>query len=357
MKIASSSLQMASSHVSVERHEVSESLKMWVGPQRPQFAGEDSRPRPARIDNVSLSDAGKAASQASASASASASEATEDTELDADPRLRFIRSMLELLTGHRIRIFDASELQPNTETPVIETPPATGTQARPPSAGFGIEYDRHESYSEAEQTTFAASGTVTTTDGRAIKFDLQLSMSRQYHEESNISLRLGDAARKTDPLVLNFAGTAAQLTNQRFAFDLNTDGSAENINFLAPGSGFLAFDRNGDGKINNGSELFGPTSGDGFQELAALDGDQNGWIDENDTAFQQLTLWTPDKTDKETLQSLTDAGVGAIALSRIATPFDLKTNANELLGQIRTSGIFLHEAGTAGTIQQIDLTA
>jgi len=350
VKIASSSLQMASSHASVERHEVRESLKMWVGPQRPQFAGEESRPRPARTDNVSLSDAGKAASQASAS------EAAED-ELDADPRLRFIRSMLELLTGHRIRIFDAGELQPSSQPPAIEAPPATDTQARPTSAGFGIEYDRHESYSEVEQTTFSASGSVTTADGREIKFDLQLSMARQYHEESDISLRLGDAARKVDPLVLNFAGTAAQLTDQRFAFDLNADGSTENINFLAPGSGFLAFDRNGDGQINNGRELFGPTSGDGFQELTALDGDQNGWIDENDAAFSQLSLWTPDKTDKDTLQPLTAAGVGAIALSRIATPFDLKTNANELLGQIRTSGIFLHEAGTAGTIQQIDLTA
>lgn len=352
MKIASSSLQMASSHASVERHEVRESLKMWVGPQRPQFAGEESRPRPARTDNVSLSDAGKAASQASAS------ETTEETELDADPRLRFIRSMLELLTGHRIRVFDASELQPSAETPAIEAPAIQNSaQAQRSPAGYGIEYDRHESYSEAEQTNFSASGTVTTADGREIKFDLQLSMSRQYHEESDISLRLGDAARKIDPLVLNFAGNAAQLTDQRFAFDLNADGNTEQINLLAPGSGFLAFDRNGDGKINNGSELFGPTSGDGFQELAALDGDQNGWIDENDASYKQLALWTPDKSGKDTLRSLSDAGVGAIALSRIATPFDLKTNGNQLLGEIRTSGIFLHETGTAGTIQQIDLTA
>ncbi|MBT9520472.1 MAG: VCBS repeat-containing protein [Dechloromonas sp.] len=351
MKIASSSLQMASSHASVQRHEVRESLKMWVGPQRPQFAGEDSRPRQARNDNVSLSDAGKAASQASTN------ETTEDSELDADPRLRFIRSMLELLTGHRIRLFDASELQPSAETPAIEAPPAADAPARPTLAGYGIEYDRHESYSEAEQTTFAASGTVTTADGRAIKFDLQLSMSRQYHEESDISLRLGDAARKIDPLVLNFAGNAAQLTDQRFAFDLNADGSEENINFLAPGSGFLAFDRNGDDKINDGSELFGPMSGDGFQELARLDADKNGWIDENDAAFEQLTVWTPDKSGKDTLLSLRNVGVGAIALNRIATPFDLKTNATELLGEIRTSGIFLHESGAAGTIQQIDLTA
>lgn len=352
MIITSSRLQIASTHASAQQHEIRESLKMWVGPQRPQLAGDDSLPRPPRTDNVSLSDAGLAASQATTN------ETTEDDELDADPRLRFIRSMLELLTGKRIRIFNASDLQPTTETPAIEAPPAQNTTlARPASAGYGIEYDRHESYSETEQTTFSASGTVTTADGRTIQFDLQLSMARQYHEESDVSLRLGDAARKTDPLVLNFAGTAAQLSDQRFAFDLNADGSSEQINYLAPGSGFLVFDRNGDGVANNGQELFGPTSGDGFQELAALDGDQNGWIDEKDAAFAQLAIWTPDKSGKATLSSLGDSGVGAIALSRIATPFELKTNANELLGQIRTSGIFLHESGTAGTIQQIDLTA
>lgn len=352
MIISSSSLHMASTHARVEHHEVRESLKMWVGPQRPQFAGEDARPRPAHADNVSLSDAGRAASQASAT------ETNEDGELDADPRLRFIRSMLELLTGKRIRIFDASDLQPAAETPAIEAPPAhDSAPARPSSAGYGIEYDRHESYSETEQTTFSANGTVTTADGRTIQFNLQLSMSRHYHAESDVSLRLGDAARKTDPLVLNFAGNAAQLRDQRFAFDLNADGSSEQINLLAPGSGFLVFDRNGDGLVNDGRELFGPTSSDGFAELAALDADQNGWIDENDTAFAQLAIWTPDKSGKATLSSLSDSGVGSIALSRVATPFDLKTNANELLGQIRTSGIFLHESGAAGTIQQIDLTA
>ena len=170
-------------------------------------------------------------------------------------------------------------------------------------------------------------------------------------------MRAGDAVRTTDPLVLNFAGTAAQLTDQRFAFDLDADGSAEQINFAGPGSGFLVFDRNANGKVDNGRELFGPTSGDGFQELAALDGDGNGWIDENDAAYGQLQVWSRDAAGNEGLQSLAEAGVGAIALARIATPFSVKTEANELLGQIRSSGIFLQEDGTAGTIQQIDLTA
>jgi hypothetical protein len=347
MKIAGASLQMASSHASSRQHEVRESLRMWVGPQRPGFAGELAPPRLPERDHVSLSEAGKAQS----------AENDENATVDADPRLNLIRSMIEKMTGYRIRIFDASDLQPATETPAIQAPPPAQAPASAPAAGYGIEYDYRESYTETELTTFSASGTVTTADGREISFSVNLAMSRTYHEESSVSLRLGDAARKIDPLVLNFAGTAAQLTDQRFAFDLDADGNDEQINFVTPGSGFLVFDRNGDGRVNDGSELFGPTSGDGFQELAALDGDNNGWIDKNDAAFDQLQVWTRDAEAQEQLQSLAAAGVGAIALSRVDTPFDIKTNANEILGHIRSSGIFLQESGTAGTIQQIDLTA
>ncbi|UCV02830.1 VCBS repeat-containing protein [Dechloromonas denitrificans] len=350
MKIASANLQMASAHTSLQRHEVKESLKMWVGQRRPDFAGDGAAGRRPQLDSVTLSEAGKAAQ------SAEATKDAQDAAVDNDPKMILIRSMLEKMLGHKIHLFDAAELQARMDRVGSEASQAA-TPSQPSAAGFGVEHDRHESYTEAEQTSFAASGTVKTADGREISFQLELSMARAYYEESDVSIRLGDAARKTDPLVLNFAGTAAQLTDQRFAFDLNSDGRDEQINFVAPGSGFLAFDRNQDGKVNNGSELFGPATNDGFAELAALDDDKNGWIDENDAAFNKLQVWTRDASGKDELQSLTAAGVGAIALSRIATPFDLKTNANELLGQIRTSGIFLQEDGAAGTIQQIDLTA
>ena len=182
-------------------------------------------------------------------------------------------------------------------------------------------------------------------------------MARQYREDSSVSLRLGDAARQVDPLVLNFSGNAAQLSDQRFAFDLDARGGQEQIASLAPGSGFLVFDRNGDGVANDGSELFGPTSGDGFSELAALDGDGNGWIDEGDAAFGQLRVWTPDASGKGELATLAAAGVGALSLTHVATPFDLKTDDNQMLGQIRSTGIFLQENGSAGTMQHVDLTA
>ena len=345
MKIASASLQMESSHVATRQHEVKESLRMWTGQRGPRPGGEDTRPRAPDNDHVSLSEAGKAQSAED-----------ENAAVDKDPKLLLLRLMIEAMTGKRIRVIDAGDLQAAGDTPALQSPTAQAS-APAPAAGYGLEYDYHSSYTETEQTSFAASGTVTTSDGREISFAVNLEMSRRYHEETSVSLRLGDAARKVDPLVLNFTGTAAQLTDQRFSFDLDADGDKEQINFVAPGSGFLVFDRNQDGKVNNGSELFGPTSGDGFQELAALDGDSNGWIDENDTAFEQLQLWSRDGAGQDQLQSLAAAGVGAISLSRVATPFDIKTDANAMLGHIRSSGIFLQESGTAGTIQQIDLTA
>jgi len=356
MKIASANLQMASSHASLQYHEISESLNMWVGQRRPNGNGLQPAAAPPRIDPVDISAAGKAAQSAE-----SAKDATEASS-DSDPKFAVLRQMLELWLGHAIHLIDSRDIQ--AKPAAAAAPPAAtpaqapaAPQGQPAPAGYGVEYERHESYSEAEQTTFSASGSVRTADGREIAFKLDLSMSRTYHEESDVSIRLGDAVRKTDPLVLNFSGTAAQLTDQRFAFDLNADGKSEQINFVAPGSGFLVFDRNQDGKVNNGSELFGPTTNNGFAELAKLDGDHNGWIDENDAAFANLQVWSRNAGGQDQLQSLKAAGVGAIALSQVDTPFDLKTNANAMLGQIRNTGIFLQEDGAAGTIQQIDLTA
>jgi hypothetical protein len=351
MKIASAELQMASSHSSLQHREISESLKMWVGPQRPDFENRANLPSPPSRENVILSDAGKAAA-----ASVNTDEAVDEA-IENDPRTMFIRMMIEMLTGKPARIFNSQELTGEGANVTAPTTPSNGANSAPAKpAGFGIEYDYRESYTEIEASHFSTSGIVKTGDGREISFDLQLSMSRQYYEESSVSLRLGDAARKVDPLVLNFSGNAASLTNQRFSFDLDADGTEEQIARLSSGSAYLVFDRNKDGKINDGSEMFGPTSGDGFAELAALDDDKNGWIDENDSAFNKLSLWQQGDDTAGTLRSLGDTGVGALALANISTPFDLKNPQNELLGQIRTSGIFLHENGKAGTIQQIDLT-
>ncbi|MBW7903712.1 MAG: VCBS repeat-containing protein [Rhodocyclaceae bacterium] len=353
MRIASAEVQMASSHASQQHHEIQESLRMWVGDRRPDFA-DDGQGRPAlqqAAERVTISDAGRAAQTGEAEAIKQASEAAEN-----DPRLTLLRRMIEMLTGRQARVFDASEIAPRGN---VEAPPATATAegAADRPAGYGVEYDYREVYSEVEQTAFSASGTVRTADGKEIAFTLELSMSRSYYEESNVSLRLGDAARRQkDPLILDFAGSAGQLSDQRFSFDIDADGKADSINRLAPGTGFLALDRNGDGRINDGSELFGTKSGDGFADLAAHDDDGNGWIDEADAIYAQLRVWTPDADGGGALRTLQEADVGAIGLARVDTPFAIRGAGNESLGQVRSSGIFLRESGGAGTIQQVDLS-
>ena len=354
MKIASSALQMESSHYKLQQHEIRESLRTWVGDHRPDFEGNQRAQLPA-FDRVQLSDAGKTAQSSEASTIQDSIDAAEK-----DPMLRLIIAMVAMLTGREVKVFDASELQVDSPAPAVQDPNSSSqsnqAQAVQQAAGYGVEYDRHESYSETEQTRFAAAGVVRTEDGQEINFTVSLSMARSYQEQSDVSIRLGDARKKQDPLVLNFSGTAAQLTSQRFKFDLNSDGKREDINFVTGGSGFLALDRNGDGKINNGSELFGAGSGNGFAELAALDADHNGWIDENDVAYEQLRIWTRDVSGNDQLSTLKQVNVGALSLARVETPFDLKDSNNDLQGQIRSSGLFLLEDGKAGTLQQIDLT-
>jgi hypothetical protein len=354
MKIASAALQLESSHVALQRHEISESLRVWIGDRRPNFEGRPSLPSAAPPERVHLSEAGKAAQSSEADAIQKSMDAA-----DKDPILSLLRAMIFMLTGQEVKVFNPADLQPQSPAAELPAPDSQSNNAEAPArqnAGYGVEYDRHESYTESEQTRFAANGVVKTSDGKEISFSVSLSMTRSYHEESDVSIRQGDARKKQDPLVLNFSGTAAQLSNQRFNFDLNSDGKTEDINFVTGGSGFLALDRNGDGKINNGSELFGASSGDGFAELAALDSDHNGWIDENDSAYKQLRVWTRDSAGKDQLATLQQANVGALSLGRVDTPFDLKDSSNALQGQIRATGIFLQEDGKAGTMQQIDLT-
>ncbi|MDP2809074.1 MAG: VCBS repeat-containing protein [Rhodocyclaceae bacterium] len=350
MKIANAAVSMQSQHAAATRHEERETLRAWIGRERPDFEGQSRRPSPPPPPPpVNISEAGKAARSAEAQAIESAADA-----VDNDPFLFLIRSMVEMLTGRAVRVFDASELQGGAAES-IEAPDPQQSEAPSRPAGFGIEVEYHAVHEEIEQTDFSAKGVVRTADGREIAFKLDLSMTRHFREETNLSLFAGDAKRK-DPLVINFGGTAAQLFDQRFRFDLDADGQAEDVPLLGGGSGYLALDLNGNGKIDSGAELFGPKSGAGFAELAGYDRDGNGWIDEGDAVFDRLLVWTPAEKGAGTLSSLKDRDVGALFLGRIGTPFELRGEANSDLGAVRASGLYLTEAGRAGTLQEIDLT-
>lgn len=344
MKISEYNLSLQASHERSQQSSVKETLRVWVD----RAATTSQRP----AERVTISDAAR---QKQAEEATGVSDSAADSSND--PKLRMLIFLVEKLTGLKVRVFDASELNAAAEAEAPQAPPADASPPQAARAGVGVAYDRVESYSESEQTTFEASGIIKTSDGKEINFSLSLAMQRQYGETSTTSIRLGDAARKTDPLVINFDGTAAQLGEQRFAFDLNADGANEQVNFVGSGSGFLALDLNGDGKVNDGKELFGPASGNGFNELARYDADGNGWIDESDPVFSQLKVWTRDGAGTDSLKSLSALGVGAISLHAVDTPFDIKTAGNQLLGSVVASSVYLTEDGSAGSVQQVDLTA
>lgn len=210
-------------------------------------------------------------------------------------------------------------------------------------------------YAETEQTSFSTTGTVVTSDGREISINLDVSMSRSFEEYYETS-QITEIVQMMDPLVINLDTDAVSLSDQKFEFDIDSDGILDSISMLQEGSGYLALDKNEDGVINDGSELFGTTTGDGFYDLSQYDEDGNGWIDENDEIFSKLLIWSKDENGNDELYHLKDQGVGAICLQKVSTDFSLNSlKNNQSNGQIRSTGIFLYENGSAGTMQQLDL--
>lgn len=226
-----------------------------------------------------------------------------------------------------------------------------------PEAGKTVRtysFSREYYFEEKEQTSFAAQGTVKCADGREISFNLNLSMSRSFQEYYEENYMARDVTM-CDPLVINLDGNIPELSDQTFFFDIDGDGEKDEISRLGAGSGYLALDKNNDGVINDGTELFGTGSGNGFADLAAYDSDGNGFIDEGDEIWSRLKIWIMDENGREQLVSLADKGVGAICLQNAATDFALAGQDGAVRGMIRNTGFFLYENGAPGSIQHVDV--
>ena len=363
MKIANSSVVMAAN----SKLDVSASkqthLEYWVGDRRPAALNPMN-------GNAAIMDISALAKKLSLKALAaepepqqmmttvtSADEMADSQLTDKDmQKIDLIEEFMFRLTGKRFKILavDKEKLQKlakNLNTHQLSAASPVRVQQR---AGYGLIYDSVETYSEKQVMSFEAAGTVKTADGRSIDFNVQLNMSREFVSRSELHIREGDA--KIDPLVINLDGAGPRLTGRDFSFDLDNDGDEEQISKLMAGSGFLALDKNGDGAVNNGGELFGPAMGNGFKELAAYDSDGNSWIDENDPIYDKLRIWMAGENGEMQLFALGQKGVGALYLGNVASAFDIKDAQNNSLGAVQSTGIFLRENGGAGTLQHIDLT-
>ncbi len=278
----------------------------------------------------------------------------QDDPLAGDPALRLLRSLVESFTGRPVRVLTAADMatvRPASHqslAPDISAPAATGAAAT-------VEFERSESRIESERTGIAAHGSVTTADGREIDVHVALAMERTHREETRILASVGAPPRK-DPLVVNLGDSPIGLSDERVSFDLDADGRPERVPTISGAAAYLTLDRNRNGRIDDGGEMFGPSTGDGLAELTTQDLDRNGWIDENDPVFSRLTLWIPLGTGDGGLRSLAGAGIGAVALTAVASPFELRGVDDSDLGAVKLTGIYLREDGRAGSLQEIDLT-
>ena len=238
----------------------------------------------------------------------------------------------------------------------IDTAQSSGQVAVPAQGqqGWGVQYTSVSTYTEGETTTFSGQGTVTA-GGKELNFDVSLLMERSHTETQTTEVRMGDALRPPkDPLVVNLGAGPAGLSGQKIQFDINADGTDEQFAALVNTSGFLTIDKNGNGIVDNGSELFGPATNNGFSELAAYDEDKNGWIDEGDSAYSKLGVWTQQGGETNAYTSLKELNIGAIYTGSAETEFSLTNNKNETEAAVRRTGLYLREDGTAGTVQNLD---
>jgi hypothetical protein len=136
--------------------------------------------------------------------------------------------------------------------------------------------------------------------------------------ELNLQLNVQSVPKKTDPLALDLAGNgfSTRGLGDSISFDLDGDGQLERISAPSGDDALLALDRNANGRIDNGRELFGDQHGasNGFAELSKYDDNQDGRIDLRDSVFAHLSLLRFDQHGQQHRQSLSAAGVSAIDL-------------------------------------------
>jgi len=154
--------------------------------------------------------------------------------------------------------------------------------------------------------------------------------------ELNVEIGTPTQPQISDPLTLDLAGDgfATRGLGRAVHFDLNADGRLDQVSMPDRDDALLALDRNGNGRIDDGRELFGDQNGaaNGFAELARHDDNGDGRIDASDAIYRQLTLLRFDEQGRQQTRSLADAGVSAIRLQ--ARDVDIALGAYDRIAQL-----------------------
>ncbi len=174
----------------------------------------------------------------------------------------------------------------------------------------------------------------------------------------------GEEQPPRDPLIIDLGSEGIELCSLENGvnFDLDNNGFAEKTAWIGKEDGFLAYDRNGNGIIDNGGELFGDQvflkdgskSVSGFEALKEFDSNGDGVVNKADEEFSKLVLWIDENhngsSENGEIKSLDVIGVQSISLghseisfvdeatgTRIAETSSVELNMNEEISYVDIS--------------------
>jgi len=214
---------------------------------------------------------------------------------------------------------------------LLMTKSHTATASRPNKTPPRAE--KTENHLTASPLAMPASQTVV--QGRAVRLQT---------EQAQLTIQGGTSAppvQQADPLVLDMQGNGFQTTGveKGVQFDINADGVLDKTSFVAADDRFLVYDKNANGIIDDGRELFGDQNGarNGFEELRKYDVNQDNKINRDDAVFDALQLMDQNRR----LSRLKDAGVTEIDLAERQSAVSLNT-----YDRLAQQGVFTRSDGT-----------
>ena len=242
---------------------------------------------------------------------------------------RIIEQLLSKLlnSDQKIKLF------PNDSANIMQSSNNPYTQQ---NKDWGFAYESKEEYYEKSTMDFSAEAVIKTSNGE-FKIKLNLSYSNEFYARNET--RINAYGKGENPFNIDMKNISGNIDNIKkemgFEFDVNKNSDNNDISMLQNNVSYLALDKNGNDEIDDGNELFGVKTGDGFGELSVYDEDGNNWIDENDSIFKDLRVWEKNANGENSLITLGEAGIGAIYLANVGSVGD------------NQSSIFLKENGEA----------
>lgn len=289
------------------------------------------------------------------------SRAVYDYEDNLSLEDRLKKLLIEILLGRLNKDKSDIKMYPDKKSNVVKNDfsflnPYTKQQSNNSELKTMV-FNTQELYYQKQTVDFSSSVKINTPN-QSFEMNINLSFSQEFYKSQSTQFILGDKSF-IDPLVINYdenVNPFDNISNLHFAFDLDNDGTTEMIPQLKQGAGFLVLDKNENRKIDNGSELFGPSTNNGFAELAQYDEDNNNWIDEKDSVFDKLKVWSIDENGNSSLVSLIDRNVGAIYLGDVQSGFKYQSAIDETTAVQKSNGIFVKEDGSGlGVVNSIDV--